>query len=190
MKVYKATNADMTCHTGSGIFQYALSVPARADRSACGSTGLHACEYILDCTGYYSLGDGNRFFLAEAAGDIHEDGINTRISCTELTLLRELTNHEIAREAMLYMINHPKREHWQRRSHQIDVDSQSAEMSIRDGIAIARGTDPQVRGCAGSHLGLIREDKDGVIREAKLFTVTGPIQPGVWYTLESLAEIF
>lgn len=61
MIVFKATNNDMTCTMGQGTFQYQLGVPATAERSKCADSGLHACEYVLDCTGYYSLGRGNRF---------------------------------------------------------------------------------------------------------------------------------
>ena len=73
MIVFKATNNDMTCKPGQGI-QYQLGVPATAERSQCASTGLHACEYVLDCTWYYGLGAGNRYFKAKAEGDIAEDG--------------------------------------------------------------------------------------------------------------------
>lgn len=79
MTVFKATRGDMSCTMGKGAFFYHLGVPASADRSACGSAGLHACEYVLDCARYYKLGSGNRFFLAEARGDIAEDGCDTRI---------------------------------------------------------------------------------------------------------------
>lgn len=183
MKVYKATDADMTCHMGKGIFQYHLGVPAKAPKSKCGSIGLHACEYILDCLSYYSLGDGHRFFAAEAAGDIAEDGANTRISCTELTLIQELSNKDIAREAMLYMINHPRREGWQHAGTGAVAARDTAQTGVKDGIAIARGPEPKAKGCAGAHLGFLREAADGGIRAAKLVTVSGPIRPDTWYTL-------
>lgn len=191
MKVFKATGPDMTCHLGDGIFQYVLGVPSRADKSKCGGTGLHACENVADCIRYYDLGCGNRFFEAEAAGNFSEDGQNTRIACTKLTLIRELTTCDIAREIIFYMRDHPRRENWKFRRHRIDVDSESAEMAIKGGIAIARGKNPKVRGCEGAILGLVKEDDNGIIREgnSRLFTVAGHIRPGVWYTLESADEI-
>lgn len=183
MKVYKATNADMTCHMGAGTFRYHLGIPAKADASRCGNTGLHACEYVLDCLTYYSLGGGHRFFEAEASGDIAEDGVNTRISCTELTLVRELSNRDIAREAMQYIVKHPRREGWQHRSLRASVAAEEAEAKDKDGIAIARGLQPRVKGCAGAHLGWIKETPGG-IRAARLLTVGGPIKPDTWYTIE------
>lgn len=188
MIVYKATNNDMTCTMGHGRFRYQLGIPAVADQSKCGSTGLHACEYVLDCTGYYGLGGGTRYFKAKAEGDIAEDGHDTRIACTKLTLLRELTNRDIAKEAMLYMIHHPRRDDWKTSSCMVQVNEDTAEIMVPDGIAIARGIHPKASGCIGAHLGLIKE-KHGKITAAKIFDVDGTyILPGVWYTLEDLAE--
>lgn len=187
MKVYKATGVDMSCHMGKGIFQYALGQPATADESKCGNTGLHACEYVLDCTGYYGLRSGNRFFVAEAEGDIAEDGQDTRISCTKLTLLAELDNRAIAKEAMMYMVKHPKRAGWEKRGSLLMVAADSAWIEKKDGIAIARGPEPKVKGCAGAHIGWLRE-VDGRITEAYLLTVQGPIRPDTWYTIESAKD--
>lgn len=187
MRVYKATGSDMCCSMGNGRFQYVLGTPATAEESFCGAAGLHACEYVLDCTRYYRLGTGSRFFEAEAEGDIAEDGQNTRISCTRLTLLRELDRKEIAKAAIRYMVRHPRREGWQISEQMLEVGEDRAEISMPGGIAIARGENPAVRGCEGSHLGLIRE-KDGKITAAWVFTVSGPLQPDVWYTMETFLQ--
>lgn len=187
MIVYKATDGDMSCHMGQGIFQYQLGVPATAEKSKCGDTGLHACEYVLDCLIYYGIGGGHRFFRAEAAGDIAEDGKNTRISCTELTLTKELCMKDIAREAMLYMINHPRRDGWEKACMGVMVAQDAAWATSKEGIAIARGQEPKVKGYRGSHLGWIRETADG-IKEARLVTVEGPIKPDTWYTIEEALQ--
>ncbi len=187
MRVYKATNSDMSCHMGRGIFQYHLGEPARADASKCGGTGLHACEYILDCASYYAIDGQNRFFEAEASGDIAEDGVNTRISCTELTLTRELCNKDIAREVMRFIIKHPKRDGWKHGSRMAAVAENRASISVKDGFAIARGENPKVKGCTGAHIGWIRETKEG-IKDARLLTVCGGIKPDTWYTIEEAEE--
>lgn len=184
MTVFKATNEDMSCTMGEGKFFYRLGVPERAERSRCGSTGLHACEYVLDCTGYYRLGEGNRFFLAEASGDIAEDGCNTRIACTELTLVQELTCREIAAHAMLYMVKHPRRDGWEVEHSMVVAAKDLAQALFPDAIAIARGQRPVAWGVMGAHLGLLRE-VDGKITDARLLTVgKNGIKPGFWYTVE------
>lgn len=189
MTVFKATNHAMECTMGNGTFRYELDVPATAAHSACGATGLHACEYVLDCTLYYSLNKTNRFFLAEAEGDIAEDGENTRISCTKLTLIQELSHKMIAGQAMIYMVRHPLRDGWIRRNPMLDVAVDKACMLAADGIAIARGRNPQVKGSLGAHLGLLQEDDTGRIVDAKLFTVDGNrYRADTWYTMERIKE--
>ncbi|MCI8432435.1 MAG: hypothetical protein HFH83_04465 [Lachnospiraceae bacterium] len=181
MKVYKATGQDLSCHMGRGVFQYAMGEPAEAEKAKCGKEGLHACEYVLDCLNYYGL-EGNRFFEAEAEGDIAEDGANTRVSCTRLTLVRELGRPDIAREAIRYMVRHPRRE-WKHRSTGVTVAEEQAQADFTGGIAIARGREPRVKGKKGSCLGLIREDGERILA-ARLFSVAGPIRENVWYTIE------
>nr|WP_300809236.1 hypothetical protein [uncultured Acetatifactor sp.] len=184
MKVFKATRSDMTCTMGNGTFRYQLGIPAVADGSKCGRTGLHACEYVMDCTRYYDLACRNRFFLAEAGGDIAEDGTDTRIACTELTLVQELTRREMAAQAMVYMVEHPKRAGWEAKRASLEVAADRAEAMLPDAIAIARGERPMVRGAEGAHLGLIRE-ADGEIVDARLVMVgRNGIRPGIWYTVE------
>ncbi|WP_300572735.1 hypothetical protein [uncultured Acetatifactor sp.] len=169
---------------GNGIFRYQLGVQAVADGSKCGRTGLHACEYVMDCTRYYDLACRNRFFLAEAGGDIAEDGTDTRIACTELTLVQELTRREMAAQAMVYMVEHPKRAGWEAKRASLEVAADRAEAMLPDAIAIARGESPMVRGAEGAHLGLIRE-ADGEIVDARLVMVgRNGIRPGIWYTVE------
>lgn len=184
MTVFKATRGDMSCTMGKGTFFYHLGVPATADRSRCGGAGLHACEYVLDCTSYYGLGTGNRFFLAEAGGDIAEDGRDTRIACTELTLVQELTNREIAAHALLYMVKHPRRKGWEAQRHMLQAAPDCARALLPDGIAMARGFRPVAMGVTGSHLGLVREVY-GEITDARLLTVgRNGIRPDTWYTVE------
>lgn len=185
MTVFKATRGDMSCTMGKGAFFYHLGVPALADRSACGNAGLHACEYVLDCARYYKLGDGNRFFLAEAHGDIAEDGCDTRIACTELILVQELTNREIAAHALLYMVKHPRRRGWETQRFMAEACRDRAKAIYPDAIAIARGECPAAKGVMGSHLGLIREVY-GEITDARLLTVgRNGIRPDTWYTVEN-----
>lgn len=185
MRVFKATDKDMTCHLGKGSFRYQLGIPAFADGSKCGREGLHACENIVNCLGYYSLTGKNRFFVAEAEGDIAEDGQDTRIACTRLTLLKELSHREIAGEAMLFMAKHPKRDNWKAKGDGYMVAEETAHTTVKDGFAIARGKKPRVKGVLGAHLGLIREDQ-GEIVDAKLFTVDGDkVRADTWYTVEN-----
>ena len=50
IKSYKGFNKDMTCRG----FQYEEGKDYETDRAEACETGFHACEYPLDCFGYYS----------------------------------------------------------------------------------------------------------------------------------------
>ena len=104
----------------------------------------------------------------EASGDIDE-GQDCQISCTQITLVKELTILEIAMEGMMFMIKHHRREGWQQDGRLLSVKEDRAEAEA-GGIAIARGKDPRVKGQKDSILGIIIED-EGEIRDAGIMKV-------------------
>ena len=108
-------------------------------------------------------------------------GTDTQLACTEMTLLKELSLKEFAGHAMMYMVKHPLRD-WKRDSRMLQIAEDEAEAD-ENGIAIARGLHPKVKGKQGAVLGLIR-DNGGLIEDAKLFAVEGEIKPDIWYTLK------
>lgn len=182
MNVYKATRSDMTCTLGRGKFQYRIGEVLTAEGSKCGKTGLHCCEYVLDCMGYYALDGKNRFFLAEAGGDINEDGKDTRISCTKLKLVQELDLKALCYHALAYMIEHPMRE-WKKSGTNLCVRSNLASGG-EGALVIARGAEPRVRGKIGAALGLLQETETGVISARMLLVDGKKIFPDRWYSLD------
>lgn len=182
MIAYKGFSGDLKSVMGNGIeekcsFETGKTYYEKESKTA--RNGYHCCENPFECLKYYGLDDSNRFFRVEAAGDIDEDG-EERISCTEITLLKELSMFELAMEGMRYIILHPYREKWQQHHGNVLVQEETAEI-IRQGIAIARGKDPMVKGPAGSVLGLIVEDDTG-ITNAKLFVQSRTME-GKWCRL-------
>lgn len=168
MRAYKGFTKDLTARLGSGIYQFEAGKTYREDSSKTARKGFHCCENPFECLSYYSLNGENRFFIVEAAGSIDEDDAE-RISCTELTLIKELTPLEFALEGMKYMIEHPKREKWKQNRNSVQVAEDWVEAKTAGDIAIARGESPRVKGPAGSILGLIRETESFGIVDAKLF---------------------
>lgn len=172
MKVFKATRADMACTMGKGTFQYELGKTYTAEGCRCGRTGLHTCEYVLGCMGYYPLDGKNRFFLAEASGDIHEiGGDDTRVSSTKLRLLKELSIMEICYEALSYMIHHPKRE-WEVHGTNLSAEKDIVRGGGRGFLGIARGSEPVIQGKLGAVLGMAQE-QDGEIVNARIIYIDG-----------------
>lgn len=182
MLAYKGFKSDLTCTFGRGTFQYQTGQTIKSEGSKAQHTGLHCAENPVECLRWYPLGGGNRYFLVEAAGSIDElGGTDTQLACTEMTLLKELSLKEFAGHAMIYMVKHPLR-NWKRESRLLQIAEDEAEAD-ENGIAIARGLHPKVKGKKGAVLGLIR-DNGGLIEDAKLFTVEGEIKPDTWYTLK------
>lgn len=170
MKVFKATHQDMSCTMGAGTFQYELGKTYTADGCKCGKTGLHSCEYILDCMGYYAMDGKNRFFVAEAGGDIHEvGGDDTRVASTELTLIKELDTLHICYEAMRYMMDHPGRP-WETQHIRLSVQPGRVDVGGEGWIGIARGYEPEFKAKAGAIVGLLHEE-EGEIVMARVFRV-------------------
>lgn len=168
MKVFKGVNEDLCCTRGEGTYQYKIGRTERTERSKTRSKGFHASEYVLEALYWYQLDGHNKVLVCEAAGSIDEDGEDI-VTCTEITPIRELTRLDIITEAMAYMIDHPGRK-WERSGKNLCVSKDEADVG-ENGIAIARGKEPSVKGGMGAYLGLIREDK--VITEVKMFRVDG-----------------
>ncbi len=70
MKAYKGFNPDMTCRG----FQYKEGEEYKHDGEVkCCNSGFHACEYPLDCLGYYAPANGV-YHEVEVGGKIDKEG--------------------------------------------------------------------------------------------------------------------
>jgi hypothetical protein len=186
MIAYKGFTKDLRSRLGDGKEENCCFVVGETKEVAESKTarnGFHCCENPFDCTTYYDLDGENRFFMVEAAGDIDEDDFG-RIACTKITLIKELTYTELALEGMKYIITHPDRDGWMSGKHRVMVQQDKAEATGEGYIAIARGSNPMVRGEKGSILGLIVENQEGTIINAKLF-VADRQQARKWYTIDA-----
>lgn len=184
MIAYKGFKRDLTCTFGKGIFQYIPGQTIHEDRSKCTTAGLHCAEYPLECFKWYPPGRGSRYFEVEAAGSIDECQEDTRIACTQLTLIRELTVLQFTARAMMYIVKHPSRQ-WELSCENLMTARDRAWARTEHDVAIARGRCPLVKGVPGSVLGLLCEEDEGRITDAKVVKVQKNIKPGVWYTLKN-----
>ena len=88
MKVYKGTDKNMQCRGK----QYVLG-KKEVDGGAicCGNKGFHSCEAPFDVLRHYPNINGNRFFEAEAGGEIDKRKTDdTKLASSELTLKSEI----------------------------------------------------------------------------------------------------
>jgi len=189
---FKGFTKELTATLGQGVFQFEPGKTYTEERSKCASGGFHCAEYPFDCFSYYRLDGKNRFFMVEAEGSLDEDDKGSRIACTRITLLEELTARRLAYHGMEYMIKHPARA-WEMHSYNVQAAAETAEMTEGlngPAIVIARGKHPAVKGPAGSVLGLLLEPEQGDFRAARLFSVDGvKWRPDTWYTVDGTGMI-
>lgn len=191
MIAYKGFTKDLWSRMGDGkenTCSFVIGETKTVPESKTARSGFHCCENPFECLRYYPLGENNRYFLVEAAGDINEDEME-RIACTKITLKKELTLKEFAGHGMTYIIRHPNRRKWQQFGVNLMVAEDEAEGTGEGMIAIARGKRPLVRGKAGSICGLILEPWEGQIAAAKLFVAGEDGRADTWYTLNAEREL-
>lgn len=178
MIAYKGFNQDLTCTSGKGTYQYTPGVTVTEKDSKARRTGFHYSEYPPECFHWYPINGKSRYFLVEAAGSIDEECSDVS-SCTEITLMEELSVQQMALHTISYMLNHPLRP-WETVGTNLEIAAEIAECMHAPGIAIARGKHPKVCGCAGTTIGLLAETEDGWIASAYMVG-KGEIHPGKWY---------
>lgn len=174
MKAFKFFNKDLTCTGGRGTFKFEPGITYTEKEANCVRNGFHCCEYVLDCLNYYSLPE-SVCYVVEAAGDLDEDGTDTKISCTEITLLKELNMFEITYYAAAYIVDHIKNNIY-KHTGSVEV---ADDVAAGEYISIAIGEQPRVSTSKFGAIGLIRI-KDGEVLDAKV----GISYPGMEYTLD------
>lgn len=154
-------------------FRMGLNV---TDKANCAHNGFHCAEDPLDCLSYYSDMEHSEYCLVNAGGDVDEDGRDSKISCTELTILKRLDREEFFLHALAYMMDHPGR----KCSSHVTKGSGEAE---KNGYVVVRGADPVARGKKNSILAFVKEGPDGkTITQVTLTCVDGKrARPNVWY---------
>lgn len=171
MRAYKGFKKDLTC-LGFQFYEDRVNETAQAN---CRENGFHCAENPFDCLKYYPDWKNSRYYMVEAGGDLDEDGDDSKISCTRLRLIRELTLYELLAAGLVYMGKHPLRK-W-------NGCVQKEEGEARNGYAVVRGKNPRARGEMGDILALCREEPDSSqVMEAGILVVDGNhIQSGTLY---------
>lgn len=154
MLAYKAFNSDLQARLGSGQFQFEPGKIYEEKECKCAHNGFHCAENPLCVLTYYH-GMDDRFFIVEAAGDINQDGYGSRISCTRLTLKKEITRLQLATLGCEYMRRYPERE-----PESDYVMPDRGRCRTRSDFIIVRGKHPRAAGVKGSVLFLVQEKRD------------------------------
>lgn len=177
MIAYKGFNSDLTCTLGHGRFQYEVGKTYKESEAKCAKNGFHCVEEPIEVLSWYKE-HNSRYCMVEAAGDINEDG-NERISCTEMTILREVTLQQLGILECQWISEHPDR----KESSHVERESGEAE---ENGIVIVRGKQPKAAGKIGSSIFLLKEGKGThEIAEMGAFLIDGKdYKPDVYYRVD------
>ena len=178
MIAYKGFDKDLVCTRGKGRFQYEVGKTYKEDEAKCASTGFHCVEEPIEVLKWYTEG---RYCIVEASGDIHEDG-DERISCTEMTILKEITLQQLGILECRWMQQHPDRKY----SRMVKKNTGEAP---KDGIVVVRGKNPRAAGGEGATLFLVKEGKSKEIEEVGVFQVDGvEHMPDTYYRVDGRAS--
>lgn len=197
---YKAMDKNMQCRGK----QYEVGKTYHEDKADCCHAGMHACENPLDVLHYYPLSDGIRIFKVECGGDIsREDGKDTKLACTELTVEAEIKIADMVKlgvKAVMDRVNKNVKGTKNKASGNWSTGAASGDWSTgaasgdycraeafgKDSIAVANGAHSKARGAMGCYLVLTEYDDDGHMICAKMAKVDGAvIKENTWYTLEN-----
>ena len=148
MIAYKGFDKGLICRGYQFVFG-----ENETEEANCTHNGFHCAANPLDCLSYYPDTKDSMYCIVDAGGDIDEDDHDSKISCTVLTVLKELTLEELMLHSLAFMVDHPK---LPINSH-VERDFAHA----RNGYAIVRGLDPTAKGEIGDILALAKESIDG-----------------------------
>lgn len=170
MIAYKGFHPGLICRD----YQFVMGLNTTAEAN-CAHNGFHCAENPLDCLTYYSNMEHSEYYLVQPGGDIDEDACDSKIACTELTIIKKLGREEFFLHALAYMADHPGRG-W---NHHVQKDAGCAT----SGFAIVRGVDPIAFGKKGDILAFAKETPDsGEIVQVSVARVDGKkVKTGIWY---------
>ncbi len=166
MLAYKMFNKDLTCRG----YQFPVGEWVTEEVAGGANTarnGFHCADNPLDCLSYYSSFKNSVCYIVEAAGDINEDGFDSKIACTKMRLIKQLDLTSFVAHAMKYVAEHP-----QLKSNSI-IEEESYNGYGSNNFVIVRGKNPRCKAPKGTVVGLIKEKADSVEVEAMDLFIIG-----------------
>lgn len=150
-KAFKGFNKDLTCRG----FQYEEGKEFETERAECCEEGFHACEYPLDCFGYYNPAQ-SVFHEVELDGDIDERGDgDTKLCATKIKIGARLTIAGLVKAAIDFTMSRVNKEAGSNERHgYASATGYRGASSVSDptGVAVAWGHEARAKGCLGAHL--------------------------------------
>lgn len=210
IKAYKGFNKDMTCRD----FQYEEGKEYEEPSVEICDHGFHACEYPLDCLGYYAP-NKSVYHEVEQFGEIQKQSEDSKVASTKIKIGAEISIAGIVKAAIEYTTKRTKKESDSDDSKGASSATGdygassatgncgassatgycgSAKAGDSDSVAVAWGYHGKAKGVLGSHL--VLADWEGneknywtqnewKFKGAKMVRVDGDnIKPDTWYTMK------
>lgn len=177
---YKGFEKDLSCTSGGHKFQYKLGIWNEEPEANCVQNGFHCAENPLDCLSYYPNWNNSVYYMVLVDGDIDEDGTDSKISCTRMKLVKELTAEEFVYVSLNYMVLHPT----MRKSNKVHDELFRGKSEY--GFEIVRGKNPKAAGKIGDVIGFAKENIDTKdITEISVITIDGEkFLPNILYCID------
>ena len=168
MKAFKGFNKDLTCRG----FQYEEGKEFHTEKAECCEEGFHACEYPLDCFGYYSPAQ-SVFHEVELSGDMDRRSDDTKVCATDIKIGARISIAGLVKAAIEFTMSKVNKEAKSDERHGFasatgnygassatgNCGASSATgyrgaSSVSDptGVAVAWGHEAKAKGCLGAHL--------------------------------------
>ena len=199
IKSYKGFNKDMTCRG----FQYEEGKEYEEKTADACHSGFHACEYPLDCLGYYSPNE-SVYHEVEQSGEFDRDTDDSKVTSTKIKVGVRLDVAGLVKAAIDFTMSRVKKEagsdEYKGASSATGYKGASSAED-KDAVAVAWGYKGKAMGVLGSHIVLAEwkyigkeyddrydrlEQKAWEFVGAKMFRVDGEkVKPDTWYRLEN-----
>ena len=150
MRAFKGFNKDLTCRG----YQYEEGKKFHTERAECCDTGFHACEYPLDCFGYYDPAH-SVFHEVELSGEMDKSGDNTKVCATDIKIGARLSIAGLVKMAIDFTMSKVNKEAGSDERHGFaSATGYKGASSVSDptGVAVAWGHEARAKGCKGAHL--------------------------------------
>lgn len=150
MRAFKGFNKDLTCRG----YQYEEGKGFHTERAECCDTGFHACEYPLDCFGYYDPAH-SVFHEVELSGEMDKSNDNTKVCATDIKIGARLSIAGLVKMAIDFTMSKVNKEAGSDERHGFaSATGYKGASSVSDptGVAVAWGHEARAKGCKGAHL--------------------------------------
>ena len=182
---YKGFNKDMTCRG----FQYEEGKDYKTDRAEACKTGFHACEYPLDCFGYYAPAS-SEFHVVEQSGELSGNDGDSKVASTKIHIGAKISIAGMVKAAIEFTMSRIKPEaKSDDKGASVVTGYQSVSCAGNEtAIAVAWGIESSAKGIKGATLVLSEwavDDDKYVLKDTRLVRVDGEtIKEDVAYTLK------